>query len=807
MLLLLDVAGDDVGTRDGVGNRARAVAVAHGEHVHARGSQFVKQRAVGGLRQRVDDVVGGDVHLDAALTLDLHALGGDVLHHGIVPELHALGEQIVLAHHARPGGGVHIHLILAARVDDGDGLAHARQTDRRLAALELAAEDDEALPVHPLRQRIGRLHKLEARHVQLRIAAADGDDHAVRRLGLQGFRCRGHAGFHGDADLVQLMDQVVQVVGDALVRALDGRQLAQRQAKAVLLLQQRDGVPALCGDARRLHACGAAADDEHLLLRLRRERIIVLGHVRCEGAGQAGVHAAVHRHAEVIRRDEAGHAARAGGDILLLTSLQLVAVLRIGHQRAGDEDVVHLAVGNRAVDEIGRHARVHRADSADRDAHTGLDLRGDLDERAEAVILALHPGEVLAVVHDRAVAGVAVLLNVQHVRHEARAVVAVRMGADVQAACASLLKQLGEFAGLLDRRAGVVVTEVRDVLLRAAVEHLNDEIAAHARADALDNLGDDAGAVLDGRAAVLVGALIVGEAREEGGEVVAARAVDLDAVVARLFVALRRVDEALNLRLHLLGGLHPAGGEARLHLELVHRRGGRAARHQHVVELADERRALGVHVIGNRLVGRNALVRGDVQRVDARRGRGDAVAALRHARHSGRHIAGCIGRHARHSGGIRRQPGRRTIRGHAGDAAHRPGRQRHDGARLVADHADAAIAELAIIRQRRIAGPDGVVLHFAARRALDDAVLERHMTDLERGEQVGQVAGIRKARRVLRVEECAVGAVLTRGCKARGHRSRSGRLALSLRDRGCAGDGGRRQSGGAGGSALQEAAS
>ena len=551
-------------------------------------------------------------------------------------------------------------------------------------------------------------------------------------------------------------------------------------------------MPALRGDARRLHACGAAADDEHLLLRLRRERIIALGHVRRKGAGQGGVHAAVHRHAEVIRRDEAGHAARAGGDILLLTSLQLVAVLRIGHQRAGDEDVVHLAVGNRAVDEIGRHARVHRADSADRDAHIGLDLRGDLDERAEAVILALHPGKVLAVVHDRAVAGVAVLLNVQHVRHEARAVVAVRLGADVQAACASLLKQLGEFAGLLDRRAGVVVTEVRDVFLRAAVEHLNDEIAAHARADALDNLGDDAGAVLDGLAAVLVDALIVGEAREEGGEVVAARAVDLDAVVARLLVALRRVDEALDLRLYLLGGLHSAGSEARLHLELVHRRGGRAARHQHVVELADERRALGVHVIGNRLVGRNALVRGDVQRVDARRGRGDAVAALRHARHSG---------------GIRRQPGRRTIRGHAGDAAHRPGRQRHDGARLVADHADAAIAELAIIRQRRSAGPDGVVLHFAARRTLDDAVLERHMRDLEQGEQVGQVAGIRKTGRVLRVEVRAVGAILIRRGKARGHRSRSGRLALSLRDRGCAGDGGRRQSGGAGGSALQEAAS
>lgn len=73
LLLLLDVAGDDVGAGDGVGNRARAVAVAHGEHVHARSGQLIKQRAVGRLRQRVDDVVGGDVHLDAALALDVHA--------------------------------------------------------------------------------------------------------------------------------------------------------------------------------------------------------------------------------------------------------------------------------------------------------------------------------------------------------------------------------------------------------------------------------------------------------------------------------------------------------------------------------------------------------------------------------------------------------------------------------------------------------------------------------------------------------------------------------------------------------------
>ena len=500
-------------------------------------------RAVAALGHRVDDLVRREGHLEPGIRENRHALFADFLHDGVIVEPDALRLQPRLVLDANPGCAVPVDLLGRVRVHDADALALPGEIHRRLTALELRAEDDEGIAPDAVRERAGRNHAVKAGNIQRAVQTAHRDDHHI------GFGLADHAGIHhsarpdGDTPELELTDQIVLVVLNPLVRSLDPAQLVHRRAEPVFLFIQRDAVPALRRNPRGLHAGRSAADDHHVQLFPGFDRVIVLRHVVGEGAGQRGIDTAVQPHAHVVGRGQAGHAARARRDFIQPSLAQFLDVVHVGQQRPRHQDEVDLSVRNRVFDQLRRHARVHRANGADGNADVRLDGRRDLEQRAEALILAGHPAKVLAQVRDGAIAGVAVLRHMQDVRHEARAVVTVRLRADVQAARARPLENACELAGLLQADAQRIVAQIAQVLLDAAHQDLDDEVPAAAAADALDDLRHHAGAVFHRIAAVLIRALVVGESGQIGREIVVAGGIDSDAVIARLPVALRRIDE------------------------------------------------------------------------------------------------------------------------------------------------------------------------------------------------------------------------------------------------------------------------
>lgn len=157
-----------------------------------------------------------------------------------------------------------------------------------------------------------------------------------------------------------------------------------------------------------------------------------------------------------------------------------------------------------------------------------------------------------------------------------------------------------------------------------------------------------------------------------------AAGVELHAVKAGLVVALAAVDELLDLGLDLLGGLHVAGADAHGGFELVAGRGGGGATrsHHHVHHLAQDERVVLVHRVSDGRVGGDAVVGREVEarRVDL----GEVVGvALTGGRVFAAHHRRC------------------------GQAAP------EDVGGLEADHADAALGELLVVGQARVAGPIG----------------------------------------------------------------------------------------------------
>ena len=337
---------------------------------------------------------------------------------------------------------------------------------------------------------------------------------------------------------------------------------------------------------------------------------------------------------------------------------------------------------------------------------------------------------MFAVLDAAAVAGIAVVGNVQNIRHKAAAVVAVGFRPDVQAAGAGLLEEFGKFDGLVHRGALGVFAQIHNIFLNAAVKDLDDEVTAHPFADAFDDLADDAAAVFDALAAVLVGALLVDAPGQIGGEIMVAGTVDFNAVKPGFVISLCAVDELLDLGLDFFGGLHPAGAETALQVVFLGDGGGSAREHGHVVHLGDDRGVHSVHGVGNGLVAGNALVGGNVQGHHVQRG------ALR--------FAGDIGH------------GPALCAGHRGGGDHRGG--------FKADHAHAAFAKAGVVAQSLIVRPEGGgLLHLGAGRALDDTVFQGDAADLQRGENVGIIGGIFCKAGVLRIENTAHRPFLT-GC-------------------------------------------
>lgn len=150
--------------------------------------------------------------------------------------------------------------------------------------------------------------------------------------------------------------------------------------------------------------------------------------------------------------------------------------------------------------------------------------------------------------------GLAALGRVALVVQEAE--VLVRAAGDLDEVEGGVLEDLAELLGLLGLE--VLVLELGRVELDA-----HDEVGAGPGADGLGDLGDDAGAVLNG-AAVAVGTL-VGVGGKELGEQVAVGGVHLDAVTAGLLHVLGGVSEALDDAVDVLLSGRTGLGEGHAH--------------------------------------------------------------------------------------------------------------------------------------------------------------------------------------------------------------------------------------------------
>ena len=135
--------------------------------------------------------------------------------------------------------------------------------------------------------------------------------------------------------------------------------------------------------------------------------------------------------------------------------------------------------------------------------------------------------------------------------------------ADVNGRAAQLLQALGIIDGILDGHAARLV-------IRAAQAHDDGEVLAHVLLAALENLLQEAEAVLP--AAAVPVAPLVGEGREEVGDEVAVRAVDLHHLEAGGLCTPCGLAEILHQLVDLLDGqLFRDGGLA---VALIHQRPG-----------------------------------------------------------------------------------------------------------------------------------------------------------------------------------------------------------------------------------------
>ena len=388
-----------------------------------------------------------------------------------------------------------------------------------------------------------------ARSRQLRPYAAGGDDNHIGALLTHEGRVHFLAGDDVHTFHFQHTGEVVAQTAQALVLALHHFGEVQKAAQAVLLVQ-RDGVPALGGHARRLHAGRAAANDHDVLVAVGRAHLVALGHGIGEHRVVAGIHAA--------QTAQAIQAAAAGADLVDAALAQLVGVFRIavGHGTV-HIDHVEPPLAQGVLEVVGSKRRIHEHHAAHGDTHVLLHVAaGAHDEAAAGVRAVEQPAEVAVEVVEGAEAGGAVVAvaGENAVVDKLGLVEGEGTQAQLQGIGASGLEGLTDSHGFLGSVHQRVVAESAVVLLGAVHEHLHHEVRTAALLDAADNLAGNARAVLDGgRAVGVIGGAVVAEAREEPCGQVVAGGIQIDAVEADGLKAGGPVNGVLDVRLDVGG--------------------------------------------------------------------------------------------------------------------------------------------------------------------------------------------------------------------------------------------------------------
>jgi hypothetical protein len=376
-----------------------------------------------------------------------------------------------------------------AHLEDRHADAEAGEVLGGLAAGRRAAHDDDEL----VRRRPQLVAQEALRVVDERGAdagdrrdqrlGAGGDEHRVRRDRRD--RLRRDVGIEVDLD-AELVQPARLEVTEAQHLALARRQAGDLElaAEAVAALPDRDVVPAQLRDPRRLHAGRAAADDHHparVLGRRDRPRELAPG---------LGIDRAP-RHLTAADEVHARVAGDAGAQLVQQPVLDLARPVRLGDQRAPEQDEVGVA----GRDDVGRQLGVVEPPDGDH-----RDVDGRLDR-------------------GRQVAHVPARDEHRRERHVERVPGA---GADADRDCARLLQPARDLHALVEREAArhrVLAVDAPDER-RAGGDDRARHLEAEARA-----VGE--------RAAVGVGAAVV-ERREEVRRQIAVRAMDLDELEAGL---------------------------------------------------------------------------------------------------------------------------------------------------------------------------------------------------------------------------------------------------------------------------------
>ena len=260
---------------------------------------------------------------------------------------------------------------------------------------------------------------------------------------------------------------------------------------------------------------------------------------------------------------EAVQAAGAGRDLIQTVLSHLVDVLRIHAERTVHHQEVDLALFDGGIEQIGGLCGIVIRCAADRDADSGLDLRGDVEVQTDAgVVPADQTLEVPVKVEALAVAVEALKAAAGKVEIAGKLgdVLAAGSDPDMQAVRTCLFHLLRDGDGLFDGVIIIVVAKIFVVLFHAVDENLNDEVLAAGFFQTGHNFRGKLAAAVQRLWTIFIGAVVAGAGEEGLAEVVGGK-VQLESVETVVLKSLADADDILN---PLLDGVGVIVAEERL---------------------------------------------------------------------------------------------------------------------------------------------------------------------------------------------------------------------------------------------------
>lgn len=503
-----------IGAVYGVGNRAALDGVTHAHDLEASGLEIRLQIRDRAHAHRQDDGLSGD----GAACAGLDILDGN----GSVAD----PEQLRAGHELAARGDEALHLVidelepgarcdLRRHLDNGRVAAVLQQELGGLETRHAAADNDGGLVL-----RADLAEDDVGCGADLRLAdagdalrhdrhAAGGEQNDVGIELFNALRRHLHAGADRDAEFRDVCHEILDAPVQLALQMAGGRGV-HLTADVLVLFQDRD-TEAASGERLGRHQTGGACahDDGTLALAVTRQAVVgaLPTHSRVQGALAVFADLRV-RH----ERRDAVQAADAALDVFGAPLFDLLHPVGVADEGARGADEVLIALGDLALGLLGRADEVG---GANRDGHDGLDLLGEIGAPAGLKARGLEPAVVHVVAGARYVDGVDAELLELH--------------GDALAGLQAIA-----LAGLADLVVHLVDGET----------YHQRVVSAAARANALDDLADEAHAVFKA-AAVFVGAVV----RVRGEELldhVAVTAVQLHEIDARLLAAYRRLDEVVD---------------------------------------------------------------------------------------------------------------------------------------------------------------------------------------------------------------------------------------------------------------------